>query len=107
MQTLDFPTLRFFQAQSVKASRMRRLRKLLLMLARCAAIAAIIMLFALPFNKRDRLSLLRDPHLTVCSWIDRTPSMAYAVHGTSLIEKASALSDSFASACPATVKRCL
>jgi hypothetical protein len=101
---LDFSTLRFFQPQAVKATRMRRLRKLLLLLARLAAAALLVMLFAQPFNKHDRLSLLRDPNLTVFTWIDRTPSMQYTEGTVSLLSRAYALADSLRSGMPRTVR---
>jgi len=105
IKNLDFSTLRFFQTTVLRASRMRRLRKWLQLLMRLAAAAIIIALFAAPFNKHDRFSVLRDPHLTIFSWIDRTPSMSYTEHGVSLLDKSAALLDTLIKACPATVKR--
>ncbi|MGA2508221.1 MAG: BatA domain-containing protein [Chitinispirillaceae bacterium] len=102
---LDFSTLRFFQQQAVKATRMRRLRKLLLLLTRLAAAALLVVLFAQPFNKHDRLSLLRDPGLTVFTWVDRTPSMQYTEGNSSLLSRANALADSLRSRLPPTVRQ--
>ncbi len=102
---LDFSTLRFFQTSVVHASRMRRVRKLLQLLARLALAAIIIALFAAPFNRDDRFSMLLNPHLTMFTWIDRTPGMSYADHGVTLLDRSSALLDSLTAACPATVKR--
>ncbi len=102
---LDFSTLRFFQASVVHASRMRSIRKLLQLLTRLALAVIIIALFAAPFNRDDRFSMLRDPHLTVFTWTDRTPSMSYSEGGVSLLDRSSELLDSLVAACPATVKR--
>jgi hypothetical protein len=105
IKDLDFSTLRFFQTTVLYASRMRRLRKWLQLLMRLAAATVIIALFATPFNKHDRFSMLRDPHLTIFSWVDRTPSMSYTEHGVSLLDKSAALLDTLIKTCPATVKR--
>ncbi len=96
-QTLDFSTLRFFRDSAVKASRMRRLRRLLLLLARLSAVTMLVVLFSRPFNKHDRLSLLRDPHLTMFTWIDQTPSMEYTENNVSLLSQARAITDSLRS----------
>ncbi len=105
VKNLDFSTLRFFQTTVLHASRMRRLRKWLQLLVRLAAAATIIALFATPFNKHDRFSILRDPHLTIFTWIDRTPSMSYTEHDLSLLDQSSVLLDSLTGSCPATVRR--
>ena len=104
LRSLDFSTLRFFHTQAVKTSRMRRLRKLLLLLSRLSAAAALVMLFAQPFNKHNPLSLLRNPHLTVFTWIDPTPSMEYSEEQVSLLTKARSLADSLRSALPSSVR---
>ena len=104
VRTLDFSTLRFFSEQAVSATRMRRLRNLLLLLARLLAVAALVVLFAQPFDKKDNLNLLRDPHLTLFTWIDRTPSMEYAEGGVSLLGRAERLVDSLRRGLPATVR---
>jgi hypothetical protein len=101
---LDFSTLRFFNVQAVKTARMRRLRKLLLLVSRLAAAAALVLLFAHPFDKHDPLNILRNPHLTVFTWIDRTPSMDYLEGDCSLLKKAESLADSLISALPSTVR---
>jgi len=103
-RSLDFSTLRFFTALTVKTARMRHLRKLLRLLSRLAAIAALVLLFAQPFDKHDPLSILRNPHLTVFTWIDRTPSMDYSEEKISLLLKARALADSLRSSLPSTVR---
>jgi hypothetical protein len=104
-RNLDVATLRFFQTSVVHASRMRSLRKWLQLLTRLAAAAAIIALFAAPFNRRDRFSMLRDPHLTIFTWIDRTPGMSYTENGSTLLDRSSALLDSLTKACASTVRR--
>jgi hypothetical protein len=104
-RALEFSTLRFFREQAVTATRMRRLRNLLLLLARLLAVAALVALFAQPFNKKDSLNLLGDPHLTLFTWIDPTPSMEYTEGGTSLRGRAERLTDSLTHSLPATVRR--
>jgi hypothetical protein len=93
-RVLDFSTLRFFRQTALTATRMRRLRSLLLLLARCLAVCALVLLFAQPFSKSDPLSMLRDPNLTLFSWIDPTPGMGYTDHGETLYERGRALVDS-------------
>ena len=102
VRVLDFSTLRFFREQTVRATRVRRLRKLLLLLVRLLLVALLVALFAQPFDKRDRLSLLRDPHLTLFIWIDRTPSMEYSEKNVSRLRRACALMDTCVHHLPAT-----
>jgi hypothetical protein len=103
-KTLDFSTLRFFREAAVRTSRMRQLRRLLLLLARLAAVAALIAMFARPFDKNNRLSLLRDPHLNVFTWIDPTPSMDYNDGSGSLLSRANALVDSLRRSLPSSTR---
>ncbi|MBN2189319.1 MAG: BatA domain-containing protein [Chitinispirillaceae bacterium] len=102
--SLDFSTLRFFEVQAVKNARMRRLRRLLLLLSRLAAVTVLILLFAQPFDKNDPLNILRNPHLTVFAWIDRTPSMDYREGDCSLLDKAESLADTMMISLPSTVR---
>jgi hypothetical protein len=95
-RVLDFSTLRFFRRSAVTAARMRRLRNLLLLLARCMAVCALALLFAQPFSENDPLSVLRNPHLTLFSWIDPTPGMGYKNGSETLYERGHALVDSIA-----------
>jgi hypothetical protein len=93
-RVLEFSTLRFFRHAAVTATRMRRLRNLLLLLARCMAVCALALLFAQPFSKSDPLSVLRNPQLTLFSWIDPTPGMGYTKGSGTLYERGRALVDS-------------
>jgi hypothetical protein len=104
-RVLDFSTLRFFRSAAVTATRMQRLRKWLLLAARLSAVAMVVALFAQPFDRRNPFSLLHDPHLTVFTWIDRTPSMDYVeASGVSLLSRACALVDSLRSRLPPSVR---
>jgi hypothetical protein len=85
---LAFSTLRFFSESAVASNRSRRLRRWLLLLVRLLLAALIVVLFARPFNKRDRLFLLTDPSSELYVWIDPTPSMGYADGGIPLYEQA-------------------
>jgi hypothetical protein len=102
---LEFSTLRFFRTTAVRSSRMKRLRSILLLLARLLAVLVIVALFAQPYDKGDRLSLLRDPHCTIFTWVDRTMSMKYAAAGgDALIAHAGSLIDSLETSLPATIR---
>jgi hypothetical protein len=102
---LDFSTLRFFSIRAIKTARIRHLRKLLLLLSRLAAAATLVLLFAQPFDRNDPITILRNPHLTVFSWIDRTPSMDYAAEGSrSLLSHARSLVDTLQRRLPSTVR---
>lgn len=103
-RVLEFSTLKFFRDAAVQASRMRRLRSLLLLLARLLAVLVMVTLFAQPYDKKDRLSLLRDPHCTLFTWVDQTMSMAYTTGGVSIIGHAESLIDSLKVTLPATVR---
>lgn len=103
-RVLEFSTLRFFRDGAVRASRMRRLRSLLLLLARLLAAAAVVALFAQPYDKRDRLSLLREPNAAIFTWVDPTMSMGYTTGGVSIVEHAGSLIDSLKATLPATVR---
>ncbi|MBN1128114.1 MAG: BatA domain-containing protein [Chitinispirillaceae bacterium] len=104
VRTLAFSTLRFFHEASVTATRMRRMRSLLLLLMRLLAILALVMLFARPYDPREPLSLLRDPHLTLFTWIDPTQSMGYAAGGITLHERGSRAVDSLREKMAATAR---
>jgi hypothetical protein len=103
-RSFDFSTLRFFTAQTVKTARMRQIRKLLLLLSRLAAVAALVLLFSQPFDRHEPLNILHNPHLTVFTWIDRTPSMDYSEKNMPLYFKARTLIDSLRSSLPSTIR---
>lgn len=102
---LEFSTLMFFKDSAVQSSRMRRLRSLLLLLARLLAIAMVVALFAQPYDKSDKLSLLRDPNATLFTWVDPTLSMGYETDGVSLVQRAASILDSLKTSLPATVRQ--
>jgi hypothetical protein len=101
---LHFSTLRFFRNAAVNAHRMRRLRDILLLIARLLAVGAIALLFAQPYFSGNPMSLLRNPHLTLFSWVDPTPSMGYRNNGSTLYEKGIALIDSVNAKMSATAR---
>jgi hypothetical protein len=91
---MAFSTLRFFREAAITATKMRRLRSLLLLLMRLLAVAAVVLLFARPYDAGDSLSLLRDPHLSLFTWIDPTPSMGYSMNNSTLYERGERAIDS-------------
>ncbi|MCU0608421.1 MAG: BatA domain-containing protein [Chitinispirillaceae bacterium] len=99
-----FSTVMFFPAAAVTGSRIHTLRRLLLLITRLCAVATIVALFAHPVDNRNKLGILGDPHLTVCIWIDQTPSMGYADNSKPLITSAQELTDSIRRVLPGTVR---
>lgn len=101
---LDFSTLRFFRESAVAQTRLRRLRRLLLLLVRLGAVAGLALIFARPHDRNDRLSLLRDPGVSLFVWIDETPSMDYADGGAACLARACRCVDSLARLLPLSAR---
>ncbi len=85
---LEFSSIRFLRDTAVKASRRKRLKRLLLLLTRICTIAAIVLLFAQPYDRLDPFGVLRDPQGRTFVWVDPTISMDYRADGAALWEHA-------------------
>ena len=105
VKRMDISTLRFFPAQAVSQSRVRKLIDILLLLARLILAAALVLVFAGLHDPRSPLVALNDPHSAVYVWIDPTVSMEFAEHGKSAGQRAADLTDTLAGVLPPSVER--
>jgi len=105
VRRMDISTLRFFPAQAVSQSRVKKLIDILLLIARLILAAALALVFAGLYDARSPLVALNDPHGAVYTWVDPTVSMEFAEGGKSAGQRAVGLVDTLAGVLPPPVER--
>lgn len=92
--SLAFPSLRFFSAAAVTATKSRSLYKWLLLLVRMLMITMLAIIFAVPYLKNNPLRQLSHESTSTGVWIDPSFGMEYIDATSTLYAKAAAFFDS-------------
>jgi len=101
---MDISTLRFFSTTALSQSKAKKLRQLLLLISRLLLVIVIALIFAGIHDKNRTLTVLRDPHCVLYSWIDPAMSMEYREMGKTSGERAQHALDSLINALAPSVE---